>query len=97
MADKIIVTPGKVRGLGNIVSERSKADYEKYHSAVAVGDSDDTIPSNIYVLKYDLGGIVLTVSSQLVNAGGTVTVTATLTGSNGNPISGESINFYKEG
>jgi protocatechuate 3,4-dioxygenase beta subunit len=89
MVSKILISPSEVRGLGNIMSETSTEDYVCYLSSV-------TFSNNVYTMVYYDSSIVVTVSAQYVKSGGTVTVTVTVTDENGDPVSGASVELFKE-
>ena len=89
MVSKILISPSEVRGLGNIMSETSVEDYTCYLSSVSFAD-------NVYTMVYYGNSIVVTVSAQYVKSGGTVTVTVTVLDENGDPLSGASVELFKE-
>jgi protocatechuate 3,4-dioxygenase beta subunit len=95
--EKIIVDFKEVRGLGNIISPKALSDFETYHSNVT--DGTDVVAgasSTVYHMVYFGESIVVTVSAQYVKSGGTVTVTVTVTDENGDPLSGASVELFKE-
>ena len=89
MVSKVIVTPESVRGLGNIVSEKSTVDFITYDCSLSLLDG-------VYTMVYDGDVVLLTVSSQRVPSGGSVVVTASLTDVDGEPITGVSVELFKE-
>ena len=79
-----------MRGLGNIVTEKSVDDFITYESELVYED-------NVYTLEYYLtSGVVVTVSAKYVKSGDTLTITATVTDENKDPISGASVELFKE-
>lgn len=95
--EKIIVDFKEVRGLGNIISPKALSDFEKYQCDI-VSESDVVAgaSSTVYHMVYFGESIVVTVSAQYVKSGGTVTVTVTVTDENGDPLSGASVELFKE-
>ena len=71
------------------MSETSVEDYTCYLSSVSFA-------VNVYTMVYYGNSIVVTVSAQYVKSGGTVTVTVTVLDENGDPISGASVELFKE-
>ena len=82
MVDKIIVSPGKVRGFGNIVSPKGEDDFEPV--GCTIDETTDTINGvsmTVYLLEPDLGEqttLTVTSSSSTLVLDGTVTISATL-------------------
>ena len=97
MLDKIIVAPEKVRGLGNIVSPKTSSNFTNYDSSITTGsETINEVQYTVYELSYDGSTFYLTITSQYVPSGSTVTLTATLTDSEGEPVEGASIELFKE-
>ena len=100
MVDKIIVSPGKVRGFGNIVSPKGEDDFEPV--GCTIDETTDTINGvgmTVYLLEPDLGEqttLTVTSSSSTLVLDGTVTISAALKDSSNVAISGATITF-KEG
>ena len=94
--EKIIVDFQDVRGLGNIVSPKSLSDFEEYDCDI-VSESDTVAGASTTVYKMTFNGttFLLTVTSQYVTSGSSVTVTVTLTDENGDPVEGASVALYK--
>ena len=89
MVAKLIITPEEVRGLGNIVSEKSTDDFSNYKSSLALS-------TGVYTLSYNGNTVTLTLSGTTVGTGGTLTCTAVVTDENGDPIEDASVDFYYE-
>ena len=89
MVSKVIISPSEVRGLGNIVAETSVDDYDCYLSSVSFSD-------DVYTMVYSAKSVTVTVSAQYVKSGSTVNVTVTVLDENGDPVSGESVELFKE-
>ena len=93
MVEKIIVSPGDVRGLGNIVDPKLVGDFE---TELCVLDEDTEVIQStvlsIYTMSYSNINITLATSSASVTFGGSITLTATvLDGSTA--VSGETVYF----
>jgi protocatechuate 3,4-dioxygenase beta subunit len=89
MVSKVIISPSEVRGLGNIVAETSVDDYDCYMSSVSFSDDVFTM-----ILRSET--VTVTVTAQYVKSGSTVNVTVTVLDVNGNPVSGASVELFKE-
>ena len=93
MVEKIIISPSKVRGLGDIVSPKTSTDFETYNSAVTSGtDTVNGATVTVYELAPPTYNVALTRSSASVTIGGTVTLTATVTEGE-TPVSGGTVTF----
>ena len=93
MVEKIIVSPGDVRGLGNIVDPNLVGDFET--ERCVLDEDTEVIQStvlSIYTMSYSNINITLATSSASVTFGGSITLTATvLNGSTA--VSGETVYF----
>lgn len=95
--EKIIVDFKDVRGGGNIISpSKSLEDYTPVF-ATLVEDEDLVAGSMSSVYQLSLGErFVLSVSKSKVPNRGSVTVTVFLADENGDPVSGASVELFKE-
>ena len=96
MVEKIIITPDGVRGYGNIVSQKTGADFTVNDCVLTV--SSDTINGEtmtVYGLEPDstVLTVVLTVDDNSVMVGDTVTLSATVTDSLSSPVESASVSF----
>lgn len=67
MSDNIIVTPGKIRGLGNVLSPKSPNDFFEYNSSLTSNVTPiNGIETQVYTMTYD--ETVHSVSSVSLNA-----------------------------
>ena len=88
MVDKIFVKPDEVRGLGNIISPKSLADFETYNCSL-------TFQEDMYTMRVGGYSVSLTLSSNSVFYEETVTLTATVTDlETGTPVTGEIVSFF---
>ncbi len=95
--EKIIVDFNEVRGLGNVVSPKSLSDFERI-SCDIVSDSGTVAGAfhTVYRMVYSDNTLLLSVSGEYVKSGGTLNVTVSLTDENGDPVSGASVELFKE-
>ena len=95
--EKISFTPREVRGGGDVLDSRVVTDFTNIDGTLTLtsGTVDD-VPVIIGTFVGDYSGIMLTITQNYVAKNDTVTLTATLTDSEGEPISGADIEFYKE-
>ena len=95
--EKIIVDFKDVRGRGNIISpSKSLEDYTPVF-ATLVEDEDLVAGSMSSVYQLSMGErFLLSVSKSKVPNRGSVTVTVVLTDENGDPVSGASVELFKE-
>lgn len=93
MVEKIIVSPGDVRGLGNIVDPKLVGDFE---TELCVLDEDTEVIQStvlsIYTMSYSNINITLATSSASVTFGGSITLTATVLDGN-TAVSGVTVYF----
>ena len=100
MVEKIIVSPSKVRGFGNIVSPKDEDDFEPVECTIdETSDTINGVSMTVYLLEPDLSEsttLTVTSSSSTLVLDGTVTISATLKDSSNVAISGATVTF-KEG
>lgn len=97
MVEKVIVKPNEIRGLGNIIIPKSLSDFTLYNSALSSSTKTvNGVSTTVYTLTSDLSGILLTVTKNYVASSDTITITATVTDEDGEPVSGAEVKFYKE-
>jgi protocatechuate 3,4-dioxygenase beta subunit len=95
--ERITVRPEMVRGLGNVVDPKLITDYGLYHSSVSEGsDFIDNISTVVFTMVGMLEGVSIVVSGSFVRSTESLTVTATVTDENGDPIEGASVELFKE-
>ena len=96
--EKIIVDFKDVRGRGNIISPpKSLEDYTPVYATIV--EDEDLVAgsmSSVYQLSYMGERFLLSVSKSKVPNRGSVTVTVVLTDENGDPVSGASVELFKE-
>ena len=94
--EKIIVNPLEIRGLGDIISPKSRSDFNKYNSKIT--ESTDVVDGQempVYSMVYFLVNMVLTVTKNHVQAGGNITFSVSVDVNNA-PAEGATIEFYRE-
>ena len=100
MVEKIMITPEKVRGYGNIISPKTGADFTVNDCTLIV--DTDTVNGEL-VTVYDLQPsatvltVVLAVDDNSVLIGESVTLSATVKDGMTNPVSGASVSFKLNG
>lgn len=100
MVERIIVEPGEVRGLGNIVSPAKTDDsFSMFNSAIlSSSDTVNGVSRTVYGLEYaSPASVSLALSSSSVTIGAVVTLTATVLDLNSSPISDASVVFKVNG
>ena len=96
MVEKIMITPEKVRGYGNIMSPKTGADFTVSDCTLIV--DTDTVNGEL-VTVYDLQpsttvlSVSLTVDDNSVMIGESVTLSATVEDEMSDPVSGASVSF----
>ncbi len=96
MVEKIMITPYKVRGYGNIISPKTGADFTVSDCTLIV--DTDTVDGEL-VTVYNLQpsttvlSVSLTVDDNSVLIGESVTLTATVEDEMFDPVSGASVSF----
>lgn len=100
MADKIIISPTRVRAYGNIINVKSDDDYELVDCTITESTATiNGVSMGVYLMEPDLGeatSLTVTSSSSTLVLDGTVTISATLKDSSNVAINGATITF-KEG
>ena len=93
MVEKIIVSPGDVRGQGNIVDPKLMGDFEM---ELCVLDEDTEVINStvlsVWTMSYSNISISLAVNNATINFGSSVTLTATVL-DGGTAVSGETVYF----
>lgn len=93
MVEKIIVSPGDVRGQGNIVDPKLMGDFE---TELCVLDEDTGVINStvlsVWTMSYSNISISLAVNNATINFGSSVTLTATVL-DGGTAVSGETVYF----
>lgn len=57
MVEKIIISPDRVRGLGNIINSHESTDYELSDCTLTTGaDTVNGVTVAVYTLEYSSGG-----------------------------------------
>ncbi len=57
MVEKIIISPDRVRGLGNIITPKETTDYELVDCTLSSGtDTVNGVTVTVYTLTYSGGG-----------------------------------------
>lgn len=98
MSERIYVIPENVRGLGNIVGEKSVDDFERYLSnLVANSEVVNAETVTVFTLEVNAYSVRLTVPDSSVSYGSDIVCNAVLTDSNGDAVSGASVTFYRDG
>jgi len=66
MVEKILISPGRLRCYGNVISEHSLEDYELNKSIlVKMTDTIDGVLQNVYQFGYTLYGFIFGVDTGL--------------------------------
>ena len=92
MVSKILISPEEVRGLGNIVEEKSVDDFEDYRSTIT---AESGVGGTIFTLSYQKStSCTLTVDKNRVDYTETVHVNGVLLDENDDPISGARVKVY---
>lgn len=93
MVEKIIVSPGDVRGQGNIVDPKLMGDFE---TELCILDEDTEVINStvlsVWTMSYSNISISLAVNNATINFGSSVTLTATVL-DGGTAVSGETVYF----
>ena len=90
MTEKIIVSPQRVRCLGDVVSPKEVSDFDKV--SCTLSSSSDTVYGTVYSESYLAGSTLSLVYDGLIGSGTeSFTVSATLKNASGTAISGASV------
>ena len=90
MTEKIIVSPQRVRALGDVVSPKEVSDFDKV--SCTLSSSSDTVYGTVYSESYLAGSTLSLVYDGLIGSGTeSFTVSATLNDSSGSAISSVSV------
>ena len=95
MVEKIIVNPGKVRGLGNIVHPKMGDDFTEYMASLTVDtDTVNGVEETVYVLEPETSTISVSLSSSVASCsiGGSIVLSATVL-EDDSPVSGGEVTF----
>ena len=97
MSKKITVTPGEVRGWGNVIGEKSLSDYGTYESEVtSASESVDSRTRTVFTVSMEVTQSILSLSASpsTINLGESVTLSGSLLDTDSSPISGASVKVY---
>ena len=100
MVEKIIITPEKVRAYGNVVSPHTLNDYETYNSSLSEGTATiNNRTMTVYTGTYEPPtiNVTLSASSNTVNIGASITLTATVTDEDDEPMENATVTFKVDG
>ena len=86
--EKLIITPGKVRGLGNLLTPKQVEDLILYQSEVSIA-SDGT-----FIMDYNQTNLVVSNYQTIIINGESTSVTARVLDDNQSPVSGVTVTLY---
>lgn len=86
--DKLIITPGKVRGLGNLLTPKQVEDLILYQSEVSIA-SDGT-----FIMDYSQSNLIVSNYATILINGATTSVTVRVLNDNQTPIQDVPVTLY---
>ena len=93
MVEKIIITPNKIRGYGNIILPKNVSDFE---TDLILDTDTETINGEsytIYTLNNEVVSITCTVDNATITLGADITLSATLLDEDDDPITSATVYF----